>query len=97
VVLWSDESTTAPSAGVVVRNETAAPSRRVAALPQTERILDEVDEVNAGRSVAPADPAEAHPRGDAYRRELGLTREEFAEFFVGPSVTPRPAGGGGDR
>jgi hypothetical protein len=36
-------------------------------------------------------------RGEAYRRELGLTQDEFAEFFVGPRTAARPAQGGGDR
>ncbi len=36
-------------------------------------------------------------RGEAYRRELGLTQEEFAEFFVGPKTAARPAQGGGVR
>ncbi len=36
-------------------------------------------------------------RGEAYRRELGLTQVEFAEFFVGPKTAARPAQGGGVR
>jgi hypothetical protein len=35
------------------------------------------------------------PAGEAYRRELGLTREEFREFFPGPAVEERPTRGGG--
>ena len=36
-------------------------------------------------------------RGEAYRRELGLTQDEFTEFFVGPRVAARPAQGGGNQ
>ncbi len=35
------------------------------------------------------------PRAEAYRREIGLTSEELAEFFADPGAAPRRGQGGG--
>lgn len=84
------------------RKEEPSAPRRATPTAESRReiggaVREKEEKEEGGENAQRPSPSEVSTRGEAYRRELGLTPDEFAEFFTGPGLASRAPQGGGVR